>query len=185
MGKGSSMEREIAVKLSLWYSENTSEDLFWRSQASGGRATVRQKKGKANPDQFGDIVAVDKRGASLMKKWSIEVKTGYSSKNKDKKITNWCVLDAIDSRQKQSVLEKFWEQCERDAELSDREPVLIFRRPMMAPCICITRFYYGILSAFFGNCPPNTIELHTNDNNLIIMKLDNFFEWIPNIKAAL
>lgn len=184
--KGGSMEREVATKLSLWWSEGASDDLFWRSQASGGRATVRGKRGKANPDQFGDIVATGGDASLLMSKWSIEVKTGYASKNKDKKITNWCILDTVDSKQKESVIEKFWKQCSRDAELSSREPVLIFRRPLMSVCICMDNLYFNSLVDHFGACDSSRLRVTIpNVGQLVILKLEDFFTWIPNIRSAL
>ncbi len=187
MGKGSDFEREMANRLSIWYSGGKSDDWFWRTQASGGRATVRRKTGRANKEQFGDIVATEEDGKLFTTVFCCECKTGYSKRNKDKKVTNWCALDILDSKQAETVIEKFWKQCSRDAELSDREPLLIFRRPQMTPCICFTSMLYNRLVDFFGPADYSHIRLSIPrvGEQLTIMALADFFDWIPNIRPFL
>ena len=84
MGKGSGFEREVACQLSLWFTGGQRDDVFGRSDGSGSRFTSRWKKGKTTANQHGDIAAMDAIGEPLIKIWSIEVKTGYSSKKKVK-----------------------------------------------------------------------------------------------------
>ena len=43
--KGGEYERTVCKKLSLWVSNGTRDDIFWRSAMSGGRATLQRKKG--------------------------------------------------------------------------------------------------------------------------------------------
>jgi hypothetical protein len=79
--KGSSFEREICTKLSLWWTQDLKEprdDIFWRSSQSGGRATERSKKGKTTYGSYGDIAALDPIGAPLLKMFTIELKRGSS-----------------------------------------------------------------------------------------------------------
>jgi len=81
MRKGSSFEREICKKLSLWWTrdlEHPRDDVFWRSSQSGGRATERAKKGKSTYGSYGDITAVDPIGEPLLKLFTIELKRGRS-----------------------------------------------------------------------------------------------------------
>lgn len=146
--KGGSFEREIAVKLSLWWSGGKRSDIFYRSQASGGRFTVRRKTGKDTALQGGDITASDPVGEPLIKVWSIECKTGYGKKT-DKGISRWDILDLIDSRQKETVLEKMWAQCVRDAELTNRQPILIFRRNGRKPCVMLWELYWNAIVESF------------------------------------
>lgn len=77
--KGNSFEREICKKLSLWWTNGKRDDIFWRSQNSGGRATVRGKSGKRTSNQSGDVsVANDEGiGKSLLRMVAIELKRGY------------------------------------------------------------------------------------------------------------
>lgn len=80
MAKGSNFEREICKDLSRWWTQDEDrDDVFWRSSNSGGRATVRGRKGKKTYGHAGDIAAVDPIGEPLLKFVTIEVKRGYSS----------------------------------------------------------------------------------------------------------
>lgn len=215
MAKGGSFEREIAKALSLWWTENTRDDVFYRSHASGGRFTSRRKIGKDTALQGGDITASDPIGEPLISEWSIEIKTGYSGKKKlkdasgevikvpvysskknekDKIIkwknkvmfVHWDVLDFIDSKQKEPILEKMWNQCNRDAKLTHRTPVLIFRRNGKTPCIMFeTSYILKTLDPHFNTYKGNLIRLYINNSSCSILSLQNFFEWIPDIRSAL
>ena len=180
MAKGSSYERDIAKEFSLWLTKGKRDDILYRSQSSGARFTQRRKSGKDTVNQAGDITFTDELGASFIKKYNLELKTGYGKKNKDS-ITKWDVLDIIDSKQKLPVLIAFWNQCTRDAELSNRTPLLIFRRNQRSSCICFDIEEYNKLITYFGSCNC----LYICCNNLMIMSLKMFFEWIPNISPYL
>ena len=78
MGKGSSFEREICRKLSLWFSNGTAEDWYWRTAGSGARATVRAKSGKTTRGHYGDICATCPEAEPLLKKITFELKRGYN-----------------------------------------------------------------------------------------------------------
>jgi hypothetical protein len=80
VSKGGSFENEIARQLSLWFTDGQRDEVFGRSDGSGSRFTSRWKKGKNTVNQHGDIAAMDSIGEPLIKIWSIEAKTGYSSK---------------------------------------------------------------------------------------------------------
>jgi len=183
MAKGSSFEREIAKLLSLWWSEGMRDDVFYRSHASGGRFTMRRKSGKDTALQGGDITASDPIGEPLVREWSIEIKTGYGKKT-DSGISRWDVLDFLDSRQKTPVLEKMWDQCRRDAELTDRQPILIFRRNGRTPCIMFYVNYLLKLQQSFSDCLTQRLIVQTSFR-CVIMPLQSFLEWIPNIRGAL
>lgn len=77
-GKGSDFERVICKRLSKWWTNGLRDDVFWRSQTSGGRATRRKKSGKTTYGSYGDIAAVDPIGEPLLKMWTIELKCGRS-----------------------------------------------------------------------------------------------------------
>ncbi len=78
MAKGANFERDFCRRLSLWWSGGEYDDLFWRTSNSGGRATVRAKKGKGTKNQYGDICATDPAGDSLMALLTFELKRGYN-----------------------------------------------------------------------------------------------------------
>ena len=72
--KGSAFERLISKKLSMWWSNNTNDNLFFRTNSSGGRYTVRQKLGKETLNQEGDICSVHPDSQLFSRYFSIECK---------------------------------------------------------------------------------------------------------------
>ncbi len=107
-GKGSGFERDICRLLSLWWSDNERDDLFWRSSNSGGRATVRSRKGKSTFGQYGDVAATDPIGLDLLEVFTIELKRGY---NKDNFMT---MLDKPENAALQ-MWERFFRQVAHDS----------------------------------------------------------------------
>lgn len=174
MAKGGKFELKIAKILSLWFSNGTRDDLVCRTDSSGGRATVRTAKNKkSNKYWYGDLRNSDDVAKSMFDNWSIECKTGYSRKNK-KSITKWDILDVIDSSQKVTTFEEMWKQCERDAELSYREPILIFGRSLRSPCIAMNYNYFNRMAETVENMKSLIIMF---DNELVIIfKLDWFLK---------
>lgn len=77
-GKGSSFEREICKRLSRWWTYDSRDDVFWRSSMSGGRSTVRFRRGLSTAGGDGDICALDPIGQPLLKCFTIELKRGRS-----------------------------------------------------------------------------------------------------------
>lgn len=75
--KGGAFERMICKQLSLWWSGGASDGLFWRTACSGGRATVRTRKGMRTENQYGDITATSMEGAAFTKLVCCELKRGY------------------------------------------------------------------------------------------------------------
>jgi hypothetical protein len=78
--KGSAFEREFCKELSLWWSENKRDDLFWRTAGSGARATRRIRQSKVGTfGQYGDVQATDPAGQPLLDLFTIELKKGYNT----------------------------------------------------------------------------------------------------------
>lgn len=192
MGKGGGFEREVSCLLSNWWIEGR-DDIFWRSDSSGARFTQRKKAGKDTIHQGGDITFSDSIGECLIKNWNIEVKTGYAgrtkvvdAKGKEKVLLNrWDILDVLDSSQKEPVIITMWKQCKRDAELTNREPILIFRRNGRKPCIMFTSTYLCHLFSFFGMPDSPRIMITIDNKSYVVFKLQDFFTWIPDIRSSL
>ena len=127
--KGSSYEREICVLLSRWWTGGSRDDIFWRSSASGGRATVRGKTGRRTAHQGGDVACTDPDGAALTDLFAIEIKRGYSS----------CTIhDLLDRGPKSATpeFEKWVQQACRSAEMTGTYSwLLITRRDRRLPMI--------------------------------------------------
>jgi hypothetical protein len=192
MAKGGSFEREISEELSLWFTQGERDDIFGRSDGSGGRFTRRKNKGTES--QAGDITFTDPEGWPLIQLWNIEAKTGYGGKKrvKDEKGVviarvqkQWDVLECIDSKKSVPFIIEAWGQCLRDAILTNRKPILIFRRNLRSKCIVMEMRYFNILCDYFGKPSSVSINLCMSPDELKIIPLKDFFEWIPDIRPAL
>jgi len=75
--KGGAFERTICKQLSLWWSKGASDNVFYRTPNSGGRATTRLKSGKLSHGA-GDIQTTDIDGRDLIEKFYLELKNGYN-----------------------------------------------------------------------------------------------------------
>ncbi len=114
--KGASFERDVCKRLSLWVSNDTREDWFWRSAMSGGRATVGAKKGKDLRHQAGDITAVHPGGHVLTDEWFIECKH-----------VKYLGLDQFLVKGT-GPLATFWGKCRKEAFAHDKTPVIIAKQ---------------------------------------------------------
>lgn len=82
MAKGGAFEREVCKKISEWWTLGKRDDLFWRTSNSGGRATVRRKKGKYSYSGHGDLSYTHPKGKKLLDLISFELKRGYNQNAK-------------------------------------------------------------------------------------------------------
>ena len=78
MAKGASWERQISNVLSHWWTGDPDAGVFWRTANSGGRATVRTRKGRKTPNHFGDLCATDPVAQPLLDLFVVEIKRGYN-----------------------------------------------------------------------------------------------------------
>jgi hypothetical protein len=138
--KGSSFEREICKKLSLWVSEGRRDDLFWRSAMSGGRATVRSKVGKATINQLGDITAIDPLGFPLTDKFVIECK-------------NYANLEWSSFIYGKGFVWKTWEILFKLSLDNNKRPFLILKQNMQKPLVLFGHTTKGKLIDLFGLFP--------------------------------
>jgi hypothetical protein len=140
--KGSKYERDMCKKLSLWWTEGERDDVFWRSQASGGRATIRGRKGAATAGQYGDVAAVDPVGKPLIDAFTIEIKRGYSG------ATVHDVLDMPDTAAQQQF-EKFIAQAlESHDRAGSHSWMLITKRDRRLPIVWLPTYALADLRNF-------------------------------------
>ena len=102
--KGSKFERDICKQLSLWWTGDKRDDVFWRTTTSGARATTRRKKGQGTKNQYGDVQATDPIGQPLIDLCTIEIKKGYS------KSSYFDLIDRLPNETKQPY-KKFIQQA--------------------------------------------------------------------------
>lgn len=76
--KGNAFERIICHRLSNWWTHGMRDDVFWRSAASGGRATNRANYGKKTAGSYGDICSTDPSSNPFTDLLTVELKRGYS-----------------------------------------------------------------------------------------------------------
>lgn len=128
--KGSAFERKICKDLSLWVSNGTRTDLFWRSALSGGRSTRRHSKGENVNVQLGDICAVHPTGHPLTDKWYVECKH-YRNLH----LTSFMLTYS-------GPLASFWTKAQSEAEKYNRLPMLIAKQNNY-PCFVLISKTHG------------------------------------------
>lgn len=143
--KGSQFERDIAKKLSLWWTDGIRDDVFWRTSQSGGRATTRAKKGKSTANSEGDLCAIDPIGQPLMDRFVIELKKGY---NRDS------LMDLVDSPTDKlvGVYPKWIKKVKEQAEKHRKQWLLIVkkdRRREIAIFDLSTSYHLNMYKHFF------------------------------------
>ena len=179
MSKGQDFERQVCRTLSLWWTDGEDADVFWRN---------RVRSTKQSPDakhQLGDVTALKTVGAPLVERFSIEIKTGYSKTKKGTRTKNipWDLLDLLDGKKdgKKTLLE-FWAQCTKDAEISKRIPLLIFKRDFHQPVVCISRYVLGLIEDFVGEYNGPQLRYYPKDSisifNLCFFRLEDFLAYV-------
>lgn len=135
--KGSAFERKVCKQLSLWVSGGKSEDLFWRSAMSGGRATVGFRSGKNHAKHAGDISATSVEGHTLTDEWYVECKAYRNLQ--------------IGSAMIKGVgkLMQFWDVAVAEAERYGKKPMLIAKQNLV-PVIVLVPISNTIHKAHLG-----------------------------------
>lgn len=172
--KGNSFERKISKELSNWWTNNKSDSIFWRSDNSGGRATVRAKKGLKTSKSYGDITTIDNVGDPLLEMFCIELKKGYTSKIS--------LLDIIEDNILQPLLIKFWEKNSIDTKLAEAKfPLLIFERNRKNAVIAVPVKVISELEKYCGVWKENNIIVKYGKYRIFFVKLNHFLKWCnPN-----
>jgi len=131
--KGGNYERVISKKLSLWLSNREFDDMFWRTQGSGSRHTIRRRKNLTLEGQAGDIASTC-RGISedFIKVFCVEIKF-Y------KDINIWSTI----TKSKTGLLD-FWKQADRQGREVGKIPLLIVKQNHK-PTLLISNEIFNIL----------------------------------------
>ena len=158
--KGGNFERKICKLLSLWYSENERDDIFYRSASSGAMATQRFKKGKTTVGQGGDITSADSDGIKFIEKVSIELKH-YKTFSLDFLLFN-----------KPSVVRDWWGQCSNDASRSNKYPILIIKKNGLPEIIIFNCKMKNLLNDYVGKIFTQSFMMGTD--LLFATTLSNF-----------
>lgn len=170
MAKGSQFEREFCRRLSEWWSDGEHDDLFWRSSQSGGRATVRRRKGKSTRGHCGDITATDSVGEPLLKLVTFELKRGYG------RATIHDLLDQPDTAKEQTW--GAWLKQARAAALNAGTPyaIVVHKRDRRRAVIFFPKAFHESLVRL--GCLFDFFLLHldgTNHYSGWLCRLEDFF----------
>lgn len=124
--KGADYERSVCQRLSLWVSNMTRTDCFWRAAMSGGRATLKaQRKGGAKFDAHaGDISATHELGHCLTNLFDIECK-----------FYKWFNLEALFFGHRGEIL-PIWEKLVEEARGFNKAPLLIAKQNRSGEIVC-------------------------------------------------
>lgn len=178
--KGGNFEREICRAISLWWTKGERDDVVWRNKT---RRTMRAYNAQR---QEGDLGPTDEIAIPLFKVLCIECKSGYSIRRKPgkkSKTTNvpHDVLDLIDGtgdRDKSTIM-MFWRQAIEEATMTDRYPLLIFKRDYHSPVVCIN---HGLVQIFSKHSEiaisRPRVEIYYQGWHLYLFNMANFFELI-------
>ena len=183
MGKGEDFEREQCRFLSLWWTNGEDPDVFWRNRL---RKTIMSPDGK---HQCGDIMSTKAIGEPFIRVFNVECKSGHSKTKAGKrtKLIPWDLLDLIDyseglsqnkAEDKKFVLLDFWEQTETDAKLTNRLPMLTFKRDYHVPVVVIDRHTYNLLDVYLGLYKDVADRFLTLSKELYFFRQDQFFGWL-------
>lgn len=151
-GKAGAFERQFCKDLSLWWTDQRRDDVFWRSQTSGGRATERSKKGKTTFGQYGDVAFVDPIGRPLLKLVTIELKSGYAKDT---------IINMMDNRRQDTkqIWEKWIQKIKSDAaKAQSHHWMIVHQRTGRIPIVCMSaKFYKDLKSIGCFESPPKSI----------------------------
>ena len=150
--KGSSFERYLCERLSLWISNGERGDLLWRSSNSGGTATNRFRRGSNATSQVGDICAVDPIGHAFTDVFYVEAKH-YSNLSIDS-----FLLKGI------GPIVKFWNTAKSEGENYKKTPMLICKQNRY-PIFVILPYVTNLMT----NKLNSTIIIKNKNINCIII----------------
>lgn len=190
--KGAAFEREESRFLSLWWSGQQKDDIFWRNRTRITSKTINAER------QCGDLQAFHTDGLPFAEVFNVELKAGYSTKKTDstnKKVAAgkaikkqtvrnvpWDLLSVIDSKTVDDnlVILNFWYQCESDAEKSGRIPLLIFKRDFHSPVVVIQPLDFREIENYAGILPGRSLSLVDRNIGLklSLYRHEDFFEWL-------
>lgn len=157
--KGNSFERFISKTLSLYITNNKNPNVLWRSQNSGGRATILNKKGVSLQNQEGDISSIHPDSKDFCDVFYLELKN-Y------KRIDLWGLI--TDSN---NLIGQWWKTSAQNSKEIGKTPVLIIKSSHK-PILWITnKTFHKFMKTHSG---PKEVLIYTNlEEKIYVYKLDD------------
>jgi hypothetical protein len=180
--KGPGFERKTFKRLSRWFSQGESDDIFWRTAGSGARATTRAKKGIGTADSAGDMSAIHPSGKALTRVSIWELKKGYSGETPSKRIG---LLNIIDSKEAKNppLLIQWIKKVETEAKIHKRKLwFIIFERDRKNACICTKKSTMDYLKrrnhkSFCSLQESKSCDFFINGHSISVTPLEEFLCW--------
>ena len=156
--------------------DTAQDDVFWRTDSSGGRSTQRAKQGLTTKNATGDISSRCTVGDLFTKHFVIEIKRGYN------KIELLTLLDK--PANKNHHLIEWWKKLDMECLREDAAwPMLIFKKDRCEACIAISEQFFEVMLAHYGYTPRiHWLTINFQDPqmlNMIIMNFEQFLTWLP------
>ncbi len=170
--KGGQFERRVCKQLSMWWTDGERDDVFWRTNASGGRATQRAKTNRVTFGQVGDVQANDPIGQPLIDLCVLELKYGYKTH---------CIFDWFDKPEKQSHYTSWISKLEQEVERCDAPYwLLIHQRQNKKPILVMPNKLFKRLPVPPENRCRMRLE-YASPKTVTIMQLKDFLYYVkPN-----
>lgn len=164
--KGGTFERDICKYLSKWIQGTEKPYIFWRGRGSGGVFTQDMTAGE---DFAGDIYLVRPEGKFLSDRFSVECKNGYPKASVDYHL----------KYNKSDPIRDFWRQCTQDAELTNRRPMLIFKKLNIKPIfVGIDQRTFDDLGVLLNGMRYTHLNYAGVEPDLYMFGMSEFFEYI-------
>lgn len=163
--KGAAFERKVCVRLSLWASDMTREDLYWRSAMSGGRATLvsRKGRGQAVTAQAGDLSCIHPMGNFLLELYTVECKF-Y-------KELNWHSLVYGHP----GLLDQIYHPTRAAAAKHGRQPLIIAKQNLRDELVVTTQAGFEIMQG----CAPAVVLVPRctfHEHDAVVLDLNMFLQ---------
>ena len=174
--KGNQFERDMARRLSAWWSGWQTDDIFWRTDSSGGRSTQRAKQGLTTQNATGDIASRCADGDLFVQHFVVEIKRGYN------KLDPLILLDK--PANKNHIFVEWWKKLDLEC-LRDNAawPMLIFKRDRSETLVAISEQFFETMLQHYGYAPQiGWIIINFKEQqllNAVVMNFEQFLTWLP------
>ena len=164
--KGGTFERDVCKLLSKWIQGTEKPYIFWRGRGSGGVFTQDITSGE---DFAGDIYLVRPEGKFMVDAFSIECKNGYPK----------ATIDYHLKYNKSDPIREFWRQCTNDARLTNRLPLLIYKKLGIKPTfVGINDVCYNKIKSELKGVRFIHLYFAEDLDDVYLFGIDEFFELI-------
>ena len=162
--KGNSFERCVSKRLSLWWSSNSRDDIFYRTHSSGARFTNQyEKNNKIIENQVGDIMSSSEDGFLFLSFFTIECKH-YKSLN------FWSLID----KPTKDNLYSWWIKLNEQCEINKTNPFLIAKQNMRPELVFVNKFSH--LNIFKKIKVNSKMDIHIGKESIHVYIFDDILK---------